>query len=68
MKRTITFGLALLILLAAGCTDGQTRSATIWKNTDQIVEIASVGMEPPAGGQTEPSVATEPSGRSWATT
>jgi uncharacterized protein YceK len=52
MKRTIVILLAAM-LLAAGCAQTRAQDAAAQKNTDQIVEIATTGMEP-SGGNPNP--------------
>jgi len=57
MKRTIVILLAAM-LLAAGCAQTRAQDAAAQKNTDQIVEIATTGMEPSAG-KSEPAAVTQ---------
>lgn len=58
MKRLFTVLLAAL-LLTAGCANTKEETAAGRKNTDQIVRIATTGMEPAAAADTEPAEQTQ---------
>ena len=57
MKRSITLGLSVLLLLAAGCSTAQPLSAAR-NNADSIVEIAVTGLEPAANESAQSAAAT----------
>ena len=56
MKRIIPILIAALIL-TVGCATAPNEAGTAQKNTDQIIEIATTGMEPATSGQPEPAAA-----------
>lgn len=58
MKRIIPILIAALVL-TAGCAEALDKTAAVQKNTDQIIEIATTGMEPADRSEPE-SAAAEP--------
>lgn len=49
--------LLIAMVLATGCATAPNEAGTAQKNTDQIIEIATTGMEPATSGQPEPAAA-----------